>query len=52
MRERSREINQRRHRQAKRKKLRAKLAAATDDATRRILEEKIRKTFPHVTPAQ
>ena len=52
MRERSREINQRRHRQEKRKRLRAKLAAATDDATRRAIEEKIRKTYPKVTVAE
>ena len=52
MRERNREINQRRHRQEKRKKLRAQLAAATDDASRRAIGEKIRKTFPKVTAAE
>jgi len=52
MRERNREINQRRHRQEKRRKLKKQLAAATDDANRRAIEEKIRKTYPHITTAQ
>jgi hypothetical protein len=52
MRERNREINQRRHRKEKRKKLRAQLAAATDDAARRTFEEKIRKTFPRIMAAE
>ena len=52
MRERNREINQRRHRQEKRRKLKKQLAAATDDATRRAIEEKIRKTYPHINAAQ
>ena len=52
MRERDREINQRRQRQGKRRKLRKQLAAATDDATRRAIEEKIRKTQPKSSLAQ
>jgi len=49
MRERDREIKRRRHRQEKRRKLRLKLAGATDDAGRHAIEEKIRKTYPKYT---
>jgi hypothetical protein len=52
MRERNREINQRRQRQEKRKKLRKRLAAASDDASRRAIEEKIRKTYPKAVLAE
>lgn len=46
MRERNREINRRRQRYAKRKRLREKLAALTNDADRQAIENKIRKTYP------
>jgi len=49
MRERDREIKRRRHRNDKRKRLRAKLAKA-NDAERPKIEEQIRKTFPKYTP--
>jgi SOS response regulatory protein OraA/RecX len=45
MRERNREINRRRQRYEKRKRLRQKLAAA-GDADRQAIEAKIRKTYP------
>jgi hypothetical protein len=45
MRERNREINRRRQRYEKRKKLRQKLATASD-ADRQAIEAKIRKTYP------
>lgn len=51
MRERNREINRRRRRHAKRKKLRVHLAAATGETEQRAIQEKIRKTFPRYTPS-
>ncbi|HXG94983.1 MAG TPA: DUF6800 family protein [Blastocatellia bacterium] len=49
MRERDREINRRRHRYEKRKRLRKKLAAAENDTDRRTIENKILKTYPKYT---
>jgi hypothetical protein len=50
MKERMREINRRRKRYEKRKKLRARLAAAGTDTERQQIEARIRKTFPrHVS---
>jgi hypothetical protein len=43
------EIARRRHRQAKRKKLRKQLAAATTDQQRHDIEGKIKKTLPKYT---
>jgi hypothetical protein len=50
MRERDREIKRRRQRYEKRKKLRAKLGAASTDGEKRLIDAKIRKTFPKFTP--
>jgi hypothetical protein len=50
MRERDRELRRRRHRKEKRRKLRRQLAAATDEAQRRAIIEKIRKTYPRYMP--
>lgn len=52
MRERHREIKRRRHRYAKRVKLRLKLKRAGDDAQRQELQEKIRRTYPRYAEAQ
>ena len=49
MRERDREIKRRRKRYEKRTKLRKKLATASD-SDQRIIEAKIRKTYPKFTP--
>lgn len=46
--ERVREIRRRRHRQEKRKKLRARLAKASPQE-RAAVEAKIKKTFPYIT---
>ena len=46
MRERNREIHRRRHRYAKRVRLRKKLAAATNDSDRQKLTKQILKTYP------
>lgn len=46
--ERQKEIKRRRHRQAKRQRLRAKPVKA-NDAERPKIEEQIRKTFPKYT---
>jgi hypothetical protein len=50
MRERSREINRRRKRSEKRKKLRAKLGSASTEGEKRLIDSKIRKTYPRFTP--
>ena len=50
MRERNREIKRRRHRCEKRKKLRAKLGSASTEGERRLIDAKIRKTYPKFTP--
>jgi len=50
LRERDREIKRRRHRYAKRKKLLVKLAAASTDGERRLIDAKVRKTYPKFTP--
>jgi len=50
MRERNREIDRRRQRYAKRKKLRKRLAEATADQQRHEIEAKIHKTYPKYSP--
>jgi len=50
VRERDREIKRRRHRYAKRKKLLARLASASTEGERRLIDAKVRKTYPKFTP--